>query len=395
MIKNILFENFYSFAEETIIDFGLGKKPTSSGFDIELDGERWNKAIAIVGANGSGKTQLLKPLAFLSWFVSESFLDNDPDAEIPFAQHMLRQEQPTRIELEFILAGIDYRYQLELTPQEVISEALFTKTSSQFSYLFKREKTDTGYSFKQKGFPFPKAQAEKLRGNASLISAAHSYDVKEARPLVEFFDRIPSNVSSRGRHHFQHGAVVYTAEKFEKQPELKQRMLEVMCCFDLGLSGVDIRKVVGRNANGLEETINLPFGLHQAEDGQQFELPFFEESSGTQSAFVLLEPILKTLHQGGIAVIDELDNDLHPHLVPQLLQWFEFDETNPHQAQLIFTCHTPEVLNLLQKHQVYLVEKQNQYSEAWRADDIKGLIRSDDNLYAKYMAGALGATPNF
>ena len=94
-------------------------------------------------------------------------------------------------------------------------------------------------------------------------------------------------------------------------------------------------------------------------------------------------------------VIDELDNDLHPHLVPQLLQWFEFDETNPHQAQLIFTCHTPEVLNLLQKHQVYLVEKQNQYSEAWRADDIKGLIRSDDNLYAKYMAGALGATPNF
>merc|ERR1711879_269734 len=143
---------------------------------------------------------------------------------------------------------------------------------------------------------------------------------------------------------------------------LKQRMLEVMCCFDLGLSGVDIRKVVGRNANGLEETINLPFGLHQTEDGQQFELPFFEESSGTQSAFVLLEPILKTLHQGGIAVIDELDSDLHPHLVPQLLQWFEFDETNPHQAQLIFTCHTPEVLNLLQKHQVYLVEKQNQYS---------------------------------
>jgi hypothetical protein len=38
MIKNLLFENFYSFAGETIIDFGLGKKPTPSGFDIELDG---------------------------------------------------------------------------------------------------------------------------------------------------------------------------------------------------------------------------------------------------------------------------------------------------------------------------------------------------------------------
>jgi len=98
------------------------------------------------------------------------------------------------------------------------------------------------------------------------------------------------------------------------------------------------------------------------------------------------------LQHGGVAVIDEIDNDLHPHLIPHLLEWFEFEHTNPHQAQLIFTCHTPEVLNLLQKHQVYLVEKRNQRSEAWRLDDMAGL-RADDNLYAKYMAGALGATP--
>jgi predicted ATPase len=122
-------------------------------------------------------------------------------------------------------------------------------------------------------------------------------------------------------------------------------------------------------------------------------LPFWEESSGTQSAFVLVIPILQTLANGGIVVIDELDNDLHPHLIPALMEWFEFEETNPHHAQLIFTCHTPEVLNLLQKHQVYLVEKQNQRSEAWRLDEVTGL-RADDNLYAKYMAGALGATPN-
>lgn len=108
---------------------------------------------------------------------------------------------------------------------------------------------------------------------------------------------------------------------------------------------------------------------------------------------MLLEPILKTLQQGGVAVIDELNNNLHPHLVPILLEWFRFEYTNPKQAQLIFTCHTSEVLNLLQKHQVYLVEKTGQCSEAWRADDIVGL-RADDNLYAKYMAGVLGAVPD-
>lgn len=392
MIKNLSFRNFYSFADDTVIDFALGKKPTPTGYDIDINGERYNKAIAVVGANGSGKTQFLKPLAFLSWFASESFLGSDPDLDIPFAVHRLHADEPCRFELEFMIGGIDYRYQLELTPKEVIFEALYEKTSAQYSYLFKREKTQQGYSFKQKGFPFPKAQAEKLRGNTSLISAAHSYDIAEAKSFIEFFDRIETNVVSTGRRHFQHGEVVGAAAKFQKAPDLLKRMSDAMSTFDLGLSSVEIRKLTGRDETGKEEDVLVPFGLHKTDDGQTFELPFFEESSGTQSAFVLLQPILNALQKGGVAVIDEIDNDLHPHLVPHLLEWFEFDHTNPHQAQLIFTCHTPEVLNLLQKHQVYLVEKRNQNSEAWRLDDMTGL-RSDDNLYAKYMAGALGATP--
>lgn len=392
MIKNLLFKNFYSFSDEAVIDFGLGKKPTPSGYDIQINDDRYNKAVAVVGANGSGKTQFLKPLAFLRWFVAESFLGNPPESKIPFAPHRLHSEEISRFELEFMIDGIDYRYQLELTPVEVIMEALYEKTSSQFSYLFKREKTEQGYSFRQKGFPFAKAQAEKIRGNASLLAAAHSYDVAEAKPFIRFFLHIETNVVSSGRRPFHHGDVVAAAEEFQKAPDILKRMSDAMSAFDLGLNRVDIRKMTARDEAGKEEQIFIPFGLHDTEDGRSFELPFFEESSGTQSAFVLLNPILKTLQRGGIAVIDELDNDLHPHLVPHLLEWFEFEHSNPHQAQLIFTCHTPEVLNLLQKHQVYLVEKRNQNSEAWRLDDMTGL-RADDNLYAKYMAGALGATP--
>lgn len=93
MIKNLTFQNFYSFAEQTVIDFALGKKPTPSGYDIEIGGERYNKAIAVVGANGSGKTQFLKPLAFLRWFVTESFLGIAPNRAIPFFPHQLRSDE--------------------------------------------------------------------------------------------------------------------------------------------------------------------------------------------------------------------------------------------------------------------------------------------------------------
>lgn len=391
MIKKIRFSNFYSFAESATVDFSLGKKPTPTGYDIETDGQRFNKAIAVVGANGSGKTQFLKPLAFLGWLNTQSFVQLTPDEPIPLNPHFFHRKEPTSFEIEFTLEQRDYRYHLELTQQEILSEALFVKTSSQFSYLFKRDKTSQGYSFKQQNFPFNKAVAEKLRGNASIISAAYNYDVAEALPFIEFFRRINSNVGSSGRHHFQHGALLSAAERFNKDQKLAQAMSQAISHFDLGIDSVEIRQLVSRDQTGKEETLWVPFGLHKT-DEQAFELPFFEESSGTQSAFVILEPILKTLLQGGIAVIDELDSDLHPHLIPHILEWFEFEHTNPHQAQLIFTCHTPEVLNILQKHQVYLIEKHEQKSNAWRLDEMTGL-RADDNLYAKYMSGALGATP--
>ncbi|MDP1672971.1 MAG: ATP-binding protein, partial [Burkholderiales bacterium] len=74
---------------------------------------------------------------------------------------------------------------------------------------------------------------------------------------------------------------------------------------------------------------------------------------------------------------------------------FSNPETNPRHAQLLFTCHAIEVLNLVGKSQVMLVEKdQNCESSACRMDAVQG-IRSDDNFYAKYMAGAYGAVPNF
>ncbi|HEY6527241.1 MAG TPA: ATP-binding protein [Cellvibrionaceae bacterium] len=397
MITQLRFNNFFSFADETTVDFVVGKKPTSSGFDIPLEGQRLNKVIAVVGPNGSGKTQLIKPFAFLSWFVCDSFLQVDPDADILYEPHQLHHDEDTHLEIDFVLPDetgqlLEHRYQLVMKHRRVVSEALFAKTSAQFSYIFKREKTAEGFAFRQKGFPLPAAQAKNLRDNASLLAAAFSFDVKEARPFIEYFRRVITNVTNKGRRRFQKNSVLLAAERYEKQLSIKTRMVEAVCEFDLGLSDIKIEKLEITAEDGKTSSIFMPLGVHVNAEGKKFELPFYEESSGTQSAFVLLERLLTTLNQGGIAVIDELDNELHPHLLPKILDWFRFEHTNPHQAQLIFTCHTPEILNRLQKHQVYLCEKLNQNSSGWRLDEVTGL-RSDDNLYAKYMAGALGAVP--
>ena len=80
-------------------------------------------------------------------------------------------------------------------------------------------------------------------------------------------------------------------------------------------------------------------------------------------------------------------------MLEPILELFASPKTNPHGAQLLFTCHAVEVLNLLHKAQVMLVEKdEHNQSTAWRLDSVSG-VRNDDNLYAKYMAGAYGAVP--
>ena len=161
---------------------------------------------------------------------------------------------------------------------------------------------------------------------------------------------------------------------------------------DLGLAEIDIVEYQQNLSEENTESEYIPWGIHRTTNGE-FKLPFYDESSGTQSAFVLLCRLLSALSKGSIAVIDELDNDLHPHMLPKILDLFKFEHTNPYHAQLIFSCHTPEILDALQKHQVYLVEKNDLHSEAWRLDEVVG-IRADDNLYAKYQAGALGAIPH-
>ena len=99
------------------------------------------------------------------------------------------------------------------------------------------------------------------------------------------------------------------------------------------------------------------------------------------------------LANGGVAVLDEFDVNLHPEIVLSLYELFIHPETNPENAQLFFSTHSHLVLNKLDKYQIILTEKNDKgQSESWRLDGVSG-VRADDNYYAKYIAGAYGAVP--
>jgi len=127
--------------------------------------------------------------------------------------------------------------------------------------------------------------------------------------------------------------------------------------WDFGLSDVRM-ETLHAVRDGKEEEVLVPFGIHN--DGErEMKLPMFAESSGTQAAFVLLAGLLPILAEGGTVLFDELEADLHPLMLEPILNLFISHKSNPHHAQLIFTCHSMETLNLLKKGQIMLVEKMN------------------------------------
>lgn len=281
-------------------------------------------------------------------------------------------------------------YVLELTPERVLHESLRRKTSRYFSYVFERDWRSGAYVVKQQGFGMAPAEAKKVRQNASLISTAAQYGV----PLAGIMANLPifSNVAWASREHDFH-RIINATNIFRAKDPLWEQAVSLLREWDFGLSDVVIEEASFTNPGSAEITkYYMPFGVHKVDDRKAKRI-FTLESSGTQGAYVLLSHLLPALARGGVAVIDELEADLHPRMLLPIMDLFLSPSTNPRDAQIIFTCHAAEILNLLQKPQVMLVEKDERgRSEAWRLDSMKG-VRKDDNLYAKYMAGTYGAVP--
>ncbi|MCK5295878.1 MAG: AAA family ATPase, partial [Alphaproteobacteria bacterium] len=362
---------------ESVLDDSSFNTPESS---------RLSKVIAIIGANGAGKTSLLKGLSFISWFISKSF--NNTKQQIPYERHFFADTEKSEFGAVFEIGGSQYHYELVIDNERVESEVLFLKTSNKYSYVFKREWNfeKNTYDVKQKWTGFE--QAEKSPKNASLVSAESKsgFEFSLAGEMADYTDKIHKNIIFTGRKYFDFDTILDITAFFVKHEKLKNQMTEFLHQMDSGLNDVIFRK------SSTDTEVYTPFGVHNL-NGHIMEIPFNHESNGLQSAYVLLGILLPVLENGGIAVIDEIDNSLHPHVLEKIVDLFNNPEANPHNGQLIFTTHSHAVLNNLHKHQILLVEKnEQQISEIRRLDKVSN-IHSDDNLFARYNAGAYGAVP--
>lgn len=401
MIHSFTFKNFYSFGEETTLNFGVNDNaPENNGYFIAPSGNRLSKVETVIGPNASGKTNLLKILPFLKWLIIDSFnaKPEDPIVVQPFAFGAAKSE-PTNLSVVFEIDGKVYTYEFVITKEKILNEELkltsFVKEKKSTKKIFSRvwSETKNHYDFDGENFELPKGFENLLRTNASVIGTAARLNHTESQLIAKYWGQIEPNVVEAGwvgdpilpnkmPQWFE--ALIF----YSDNESLKKEAEKLLSRFDLGLNGI----VFEKEKTGNSITIKNVQATHLI-GGKEQTLPILYESSGTKQLFVVLKTILQALDKGSIAIIDEFDVNLHPEMVMALYNLFVQTETNPKNAQLFMSTHSHILLSKLDKYQIVLVEKnENGISEAWRLDEMSD-VRSDENYYSKYLAGAYGAVP--
>src|SRR5262249_24735563 len=129
-------------------------------------------------------------------------------------------------------------------------------------------------------------------------------------------------------------------------------------------------------------------------DGLNTAVPLNLESHGTRQ-FVRIFPLIAlAMLAGGVAVIDELDQSIHPFVLSEIIRWFHDRNCNSNDAQLWMTCQNATVLGELEKEEVFFAEKDDRgRTKLFGLQDIQS-VRRGDNFFKKYLGGVYGAVPH-
>ncbi len=381
MIKKFGVKNFFCFKEGIEVDFtfdGNVPKEISKGLN-------YSPVIGIKGANGSGKTNIIKVLDFLRSFCTFS-ADTNIDSKI-YVDSFGGSDKPTEFYIDFDSNGRSYIYELSVNNQKVFREALY-KIGKRKSLILERVDNEIiNYRSSLK-----EIADIKLRENASVISMSHKYNFKsemlELKDVREFFLKIITNVDYFGFRE-RNMSISEISKRYGEKPDLFKFVKEIILFADSGLK--DIQIYTRKDDN--EKDVFYPMFIRESKN-RNILLTIHDESSGTKSLYETLYLYWLALSFGGVLALDEFDIHLHSLILPKILNLFFDKKINKRGAQFLFTAHNTEIIDELGKYRTILVNKENNESYCYRLDEIPGnIIRNDRSIIPLYLKGKIGGVP--
>jgi len=363
---------------------------------------------AIYGANASGKSNLIKAISFMRNFVLMSVQMTERSEGIPietFLLNTITSIEPALFEIVFIIEDRKYRYGFEIDNKSVRGEWLFLAGSRKEIRLYTRDENGIR---RGRMFSEGKALEDKTRRNALYLTVVSQFNGPISQAISKWFQNF-SVISGLDDTDYQR----FTLEQF-KNVEQQRAITGFVKSFDVGIDDIQKKEIDTSSltfAPGVPEefqkiiqktsekaiAIQTIHKIYDANNVAVSNVPFDlinNESNGTQKLFFLAAPILVTLSNGLVLVIDELEARFHPIITCELIKLFNNPMTNPKHAQLIFTTHDTNLLSnkRFRRDQIWFTEK-NKYgvSDLYSLSEIK--IRNDSSFENDYIEGKYGAIP--
>ena len=405
MIVQFEFSNFRSFKDKqtfSLLSSARSKKKRELEDNlIPLDtNSNLLKSAVVYGANSSGKSNFIKAIEQFKRLVllSNSLVDSQPLVTETFLFDKGIREKPIRLEMILWIDGQYYQYGFIYSKDSIEEEWLYLKKKrvSKVFHRYGQNLDDIGDSYKiLRDDNFKKT----IHTKSLILSRGASFNEEIC---ILLYSNIQKLNCISGINDFMYQG--FTIQKLKNKKD-KANILNLIRNADMGIDDLELTKREGINFNielkensilqtnkGFVDELNT---VRFMDDGTKLEIPFMlHESEGTQKFFHLTGPILDTLENGNILVVDELDTKLHPLLTRKIIELFHNSITNPKNAQIIFATHDTNLLDkeLFRRDQIWFTEKDKSgASQLYPLSDFK--IRNDMNLEKNYIAGKYGAIP--
>lgn len=368
------------------------------------------RSAAIYGPNAAGKSNLLRALGAMKQIVmaSAKWQHGDTIPVVPFRLDVETEKAPTEFEATFVADGVRYQYGFTATMQRIHEEWLFAYPNGRPQKWLGRawNEAANGYEWEKCAALTGQKQLwqDSTRENALFLSTAVQLNCKQLQPVYGWFKKTLRMANVAGWD------PSFTASLC-KESDQRERIIAFLKAADLDIQSVlvESEKISAKHLpEAMPEELKSVFlaqisdsevfdikTVHQTPDGRSVSFELEDESDGTQKLFTFAGPWLDALKNGYVLAIDELHENLHPNMVQFLVQLFHSAETNPKNAQLIFTTHETSILNqsVFRRDQIWFCEKDlSQASRLFPLTDFRPK-KGRANLEANYLAGRYGALP--
>lgn len=415
MLANFLVSNFKSIQNQQELNMTKTQSSEYEDTNSFVVGSGSSKhellnSATLYGANASGKSNVLVALKTMTKIIlssSKSQLGESLPYE-PFRLSKVSRSEDTEFEVFFFADGVKYQYGFTYNGEKIGEEWLYAypkvKAQKWFLRAWDSKNSEYVWEFGRSLIGEKQVWVNSTRENSLFLSTAVQLNSKLLAPIYNWFrDKLKIAGVDGWNDTFS------TTECENKNN--KNKILNFLKNADISIDEIshtkedfdpaslpdeiptELRKIVIDKMIG-EEVHEVQF-LKEDDDGELISFDLEDESDGTRRLFSFAGPWLDALEEGLVLVVDELNTNLHPLLVKYLIAFFHSKETNPNNAQLIFTTHETSTLNqsVFRRDQIWFVEKDAQgRSSLYSLSDFKEK-KNRTNLEDRYLSGVYGALP--